>query len=686
MTKKLLLIVLIVFLPIVLFAVPGLEKAQSQYLYQAGNMFEIGKYADAIILYDTVLVMEKDSVQAIAGKGNCYMLMGKDKQAKEMYDKAKLIDPTFKEPNLERYFEIAKQRGRNIDKIREKYNRLFGKGAKTAGEAETALPVTETTSVKPAAVTKEEIKRAEETKEWWSKGGKAKMTSLGGIKHVYPDLSTAMDGASRGIEAGLLFRKDSHFFQLQPFIGKYNHTIKAPDGAEYKTEVFAADVNESFGEVGWPNKFFMNSIKPYYMNSFRKDSMTPPDGSLIPKSWYTNTGNMYGGMYLFGFKPIPLFGIAGRAGYRYVPYQQSDDGVATNVVSTELTWNASAGLYLPYLAVPTDELDITASVGSYSPSLTLEDIMNGNLRNLPESLLYSYNKKHTMSNPVDFSTLPTWLQDLITPLGVFDSIRNDVSTIIETTGYNVKGNLHYMTGNGQHEFFAFMEAPMNLEYKESTTDEINVLIFGGAQNVTRSATEKVRLGNGRKVKFETGIRNNFTFLTTGVRYGYDYDEIYTYKTSSIYDEGRLIAKKHTMITGLNFTPVDQLTVPVEFEYGYGTAENYKGGISLKSETTDFEVRGGIEVKPIPKAALRGGISYEFIRNDGSAYGNISSGQQGNPFLNCIGYYAGGGFDMPLFELNVGAAYKRLYPSPAMSGVNVDYEDFLYGFVDLNIYI
>ena len=42
--------------------------------------------------------------------------------------------------------------------------------------------------------------------------------------------------------------------------------------------------------------------------------------------------------------------------------------------------------------------------------------------------------------------------------------------------------------------------------------------------------------------------------------------------------------------------------------------------------------------------------------------------------------------MPFFELNAGAAYKKLYPSPALSGATVDYEDFLYGFIDLNIYI
>lgn len=677
MTKKLLLAASILLLPLMLFAVPGLEKAQAQYLYQAGNMFEIGKYSDAVILYDTVLVMDKDSVEAYAGKGNCYMLMGKDKQAKEMYDKAKLIDPTFKEPNLSRYFELAKQRGRNNDKIREKYYSLFGKGAKTASAEVPAAD--EKTGVKeetPSAA----AKRAEEPKEWWSKGGKAKMTSLGGIKHVYPDLSTAMDGASRGIEAGLLFRRDKHFFQLQPFIGKYNHTIKAPGGAEFKEETFAADINDSFGEVGWPNKFFMNSIRPYYMNSFTVDSTTNYPGD----SRYTNTGNMFGGMYLFGFKPIPLFGLAGRAGYKYVPYQQSTDGAASVVISTELSWNASAGLYLPYLFMPTDELDITASVGSYSPSLTLEDIMNRNMKGLPDSLLYSYNKKYTMSYQLDTSMLPAWLTSLLPE--VYDSVRRDVSTIVDTTGYNVKGNIHYMAGNGQHEFFAYVEAPVNLEYKANTTDEINVIIFGAATNVTRTSSEKVRLGNGRKFKFETGIRNNLLYVIPGLRYSYDYDETYTYMASMISEVGRLISKKHSIIAGAAITPVEQLAVPLEFEYGYRAAENLVSGVSYKSDTTEFKMRGGIEVKPVPVAAIRGGVSYEFIRNDGSAYGNISSGQQGNPFINCIGYYAGGGFDMPLFELNVGAAYKKLYPSPALSGATVDYEDFLYGFIDLNIYI
>ncbi len=684
MTKKLLLAACILLLPLMLFAVPGVEKAQAQYLYQAGNMFEIGKYSDAVILYDTVLIMDKDSVEAYAGKGNCYMLMGKDKLAKEMYDKAKLIDPAFKEPNLSRYFEIAKQRGRNNDKIKEKYYSLFGKGAKTASE--------ETPIVDDKAAAKEETpsvaaQRAEEPKEWWSKGGKAKMTSLGGIKHVYPDLSTAMDGASRGIEAGLLFRRDKHFFQLQPFVGKYNHTIKAPGGAEFKEETFAADINDSFGEVGWPNKFFMISIKPYYMNSFTVNSKNDYPGD----SRYTNTGNMFGGMYLFGFKPIPLFGIAGRAGYKYVPYQQSNDSEATVIISTELSWNASAGLYLPYLFMPTDELDITASVGSYSPTLNLEDIMNRNMKGLPDSLLYSYNKKYTKSKPLDTSMIDPSLISLLP--GVYDSVRNDVSTIVDTTGYNVKGNIHYMAGNGQHEFFAYVEAPVNLEYKANTTDEINVIIFGAAQNVTRTTSEKVRLGNGRKLKFETGIRNNLLYVIPGVRYSYDYDETYTYMASMISEVGRLISKKHSIIAGASVTPVEQLTVPLEFEYGYRAAENLVSGVSYKSDTTEFKMRGGIEVKPLPVAAIRGGISYEFIRNDGqftrfdgSYNNNTPSGQQGNPFINCIGYYAGGGFDMPFFELNAGGAYKRLYPSPALSGATVDYEDFLYGFIDLNIYI
>ena len=118
-----------------------------------------------------------------------------------------------------------------------------------------------------------------------------------------------------------------------------------------------------------------------------------------------------------------------KGGYKYVPYQQSNDSTASVIISTELSWNASAGLYLPYLLCPRTNL-ISLRLSEAQPTLNLEDIMNRNMKGLPDSLLYSYNK-NTQIKPLDTSMIDPSLISLLP--GVYDSVRNDVSTIVDTT-------------------------------------------------------------------------------------------------------------------------------------------------------------------------------------------------------------------------------------------------------------
>jgi hypothetical protein len=393
-----------------------------------------------------------------------------------------------------------------------------------------------------------------------------------------------------------------------------------------------------------------------------------------------------------GFKPIPLFGIAGHVGYEYIPYMMDVNtaGIDTHNsdVLTQFFWDVSSGIFLPYIATQSDELDITASIGSYNPVQDLSD--TGEFLGLPQTFVNNYSAKTTYSTPV--LVIDPSLQNILNVLGITPdpgTITHDISTLTDVTGYDIKGNLHYMIGNAQHEFYVFAEAPVDLEYKQNTTDEINANIAGISKNLQTSASDKITTGTERKFHLETGIRDNFKYVMPGIKYMYDYDEAYSNLTSTSTNfnfVGREITKTHTIITGMNIMPVDQITLPMEFEYSYRTSDLFSSGQGMggRLDTTGLTVRGGLELKPIPVAAIRGGLSYEFVKNDGSAIGT-SSGQPGNPYYNAVGYHLGGGFDMPLFELNVGGVYKKLYYSPAPS-VSTFYRDFLYGYVDLNIYI
>jgi len=645
-----------------------------QYVEQGTNLFNLGRYEEAIELYDMAIKMNPNAADAYMGKGNSYTMLNNNLQAQKMYEKAQLIDPTLKAPDLSWRKDIARLRGVNADKIRAKYYALIGKGIKAAEADAAADNVVE---AKSPEKTKEEIKQAQDERELWSRGGRARTTALGGIELVTPDLSTALDGASRGIEAGLLFRRDKHFFNFQPFVGKTGRVVKYTDGREELNENFAADINDSLFEIGWPNKSFMNSIRPFYTNSFMLRTTAGPD------SRESNTGNLFGGEYIAGFKPIPLFGIAGRIGYEYSPYQESDAVKTAGITTTRLKWNVSSGIFLPYLFNQTDELDITAGVGTYSPGLNLSDRNNGNLQGLPYSMKDGVARKYTITTPI--TTVPVWLDTIMTGLGInpltLDAIKKEDSVTIESTGYDVKGNIHYMIGNGLHEVAAFVGAPSMIEYKMNTTEEYKGSIAGAPVPITSSSTNKVVIGKERGFEVGAAVRSNIKYVVPAFKYGYKYTENYMYSAiPGIPITGRNTTRQHNMVTGINITPVEQFAMPLEYEYDYINYENAGTRVSIVRN----EVRGGIEVRPVPVIALRGGMSYSLSRADGTGY--VSSGQHGNPFINSLGYHLGGGFDMPMFELNAGGSYKKIYESPAPAGSGANNGYFFFGFVDLNVYI
>ncbi len=669
-----------VFCIYALFVIAGSLHALSkdpviQYVEQATIVFNLGRYEEAIELYDIAIKMNSNAADAYLGKGNCYAMMNNNLQAQKMYEKALLIDPTLKIPDLSWRKNIAKQRGVNADKIRAKYYALIGKGEKTE-ETDAVAETEPAAEAKVTEKTKQEIKQVQEERELWSRGGRARTTALGGIELVSPDISTALDGASRGIEAGLLFRREKHFFNFQPFVGKTGRVVKYPDGSEEFGENFAADINDSLFEIGWPNKNFMNSIRPLYTNSYMLRTTAGPD------SRESNTGNLFGGEYIAGFKPIPLFGIAGRIGYEYSPYQESDGTKTAGITTTGLKWNVSSGIFLPYIFNQTDELDITASFGTYSPRLNLSDLSNENLKNLPYSMKDGVSRKYTITTPI----LPSdpilgWLSGLGVDLSSLDAIKKEDSVTIESTGYDIKGNIHYMIGNGQHEIALFIGAPSLIEYKMNTTEEYKGSIAGAPVPITASSTNKVIIGKERGFEIGAAVRSNIKYVIPALKYGQKYTENYMYSSvPGVSITGKNITRQHNIVTGINIAPVEQFAMPLEYEYDYLSFEN----AGIRKSSVRNEVRGGIEVKPVSVIALRGGMSYSFTRFDGT--GMAPSGRQGNPFINSLGYHFGGGFDMPMFELNAGGSYKKIYESPSPAGSKITNGYFFYGFVDLNVYI
>ncbi len=706
--------------------------AENQYMEQANNIFSMGKYKQALKLYETAFKINADNIQAVIGQGNCHEMMGEPKASKVDYDLAKSMDPSFVKPDLSRYKAMDKERakGKSADDIRAKYYDLFPgmkKGVTTtpatgdrnmvnamaggppAGQAEASgstktsvsmeatgaatvltendvkkMTVTEKAKPDMDKLTNEEAQQFMDDRLYDFRGGHGKMEALGGMRHIIPDMTTSMDGGSFGLDTALLFRKKTHVFNLEPFYGLYtkNTTYNTPDPKitnNYRTQLISLE--DSVGELNFPSQYFFNRVKPFLSNSFmegRLDNMPVPPASIR----MANTGSFFGGEYTLGFKPISLMGFTIASGYEYSPYYQDISvGVThttTTITNMQFYWRAGVGVYLPYLFTKNDQLEAHINYGAYRPEALVADLRNNKLFGMPYSLINDYSKKITEhgATPYDFS------------------MRYEDSNNMEATGNNIKASVHYMYGNNLQEVFFFYEMPHNIKYKVSKTSDL--FVEGSAVPISSTVVVQEDAGTEKRWNGKTGFRSNFRYLTIGLRYEYDSRETYIsstytvdYQAPAIFDQlvpqgallkGREYEKNTRLTLGVNLTPVDLINLPFEYE----TNQYYinMGGSIMTSDSYVF--RGGLQLKPTPFFAIRGGISYEVFRYGGTGFGD--PGTDSNPTRNILGYHFGAGIDMPLFEFNAGGAIKTLTRSPLPAALSSETNTYMYGYVDFNIYI
>ncbi len=665
------LIILIIIMTFSIFSYARISSVEEQYIDLIKKTIEFGKYKDALELCDTIIKLNKESVDGYLWKGVAYELLDDMKMAEKMYNRAKELDPAVKIPDITKYRNLDEERKKNNEKIRSRYYELFGK--KEMGltqSAEPALPLAGegvTLSAGVQVKSKEKVEEKGEDREYWVRGGKAKTLSLGGIEFVYPCAATAMDGFGNNINAGLLFRKTKHFFSAQPYYTFYGDTIKYLTGEEKKFDTMIASFNDSPGEISWANPFFLNRIVPFFSNSYKVDSYIPASG--LPEK-NKNTGTLLGGLYTIGLKPIPILGFTGSFGYKYIPYfesiEQSGTGYNSEVKATEIMWSGGAGLIIPYLISNQDELDFVAEVSSYSPNLDYLNLKNNLWFNMPDSLIYSYNFQRTIKSKG--LTLYEGLPSVTT-------IEN--SELRETSGLNIKGNIHYMYGNGLHEFFVFCEAPFNISQKIQNKTEEKLVDF--PITITSTSSDKVEVIRGRKFSLKTGLRNNLYYVTPGIKYEFDYSELY-YNTTLTSKTGKELYKFHKITGGFNITPIQQITIPLELSYSLANMIDSIDNLYSAA----WNIKGGLEIKPVPFFAIRGGMGYEFIRKTGNTL--PSDGTENNPFLNTISYNCGAGFELLALELNAGYVFKEFYPTPEIPKITTafNYQTIIY--VDLNVYL
>ncbi len=669
--KKVCLIWALIFIFSV-FLNARVSSLEEQYIDLIKKIIEFGKYKDAIELCDTVIKINKGSVDAYLWKGVAYELLDDNKMAEKMYNRAKELEPTVKIPDLTKYKNLDKERKKNNEKIKARYYELFGKKPEMniSGETEPGLPfaqegVTTTTGVQ--VKTKEKIEEKGEDREYWVRGGKAKILSLGGIEFVYPCAATSMDGFGNNINAGLLFRKTKHLFSAQPYYTYYGDTVKYKTSAEKKFDTMMISFNDSPGEISWANPFFLNRIVPFFSNSYRIDSDTPSSG--LPEN-EKNSGTLVGGLYTIGLKPIPILGFTGSFGYKFIPYfevvEQSGTSFNSEVKATEIIWSGGAGFMIPYLISNQDEFDFVAEFSSYSPQLDYLNLKSNLWFDIPDSLIYSYNFQRIIKSK-GFT-----IYDGLPSLTTIEDIE-----LRETSGYSVKGNVHYMYGNGLHEFFIYCEAPFNLSQKIQIKREEKLADL--PVTITSTASDKIEIMKGRKFSLKTGLRNNLYYVTPGLKYEFDYSELY-YNTTLTSKTGKELYKFHKITGGFNITPIKQIAIPVELAYSLDNLIN--SGENLYSAT--WEIKGGIELIPIPFFSIRGGLGYEFVRNTGNAM--PSDGTENNPFLNTLSYHLGAGFELPALELNAGGVLKEFYPTPEIPGITTAFNYQMIIYVDLNVYL
>ncbi|MFP4465795.1 MAG: tetratricopeptide repeat protein [Candidatus Goldiibacteriota bacterium] len=716
------------------------------YVQQGKRIFEIGKYKDAIIHFDNAIEINKDSAEALLWKGNSLMMLDKKDEAMREYRRAQRIDPSLKiPPNLDPYYKREEMRERDASDIRSRYwDRRAGKYVRTEPAAEEPVETAKTAEKKepekqddtpepeatptPVKEEKKEVRTPlrqeakdkiitarELSREQWSKGGRAKMTSLGGLKLTIPDQTTALDGAARGIKSGFLFRKEEHFISFQPFWGKYGKVLKYFDEKEFFNETQILTLSDSVGDVSWPTEKFMNSVQAYYHNTYNKYtvySIPLPDG---PDVINNKTGNLFGGTYIAGYKPIPLLGAAASLGYLYAPYRQAvfNDGlmdVDNDILVTELSWDISVGMFLPYIITPQDKLDITASFGTYNPEKSYGDITFKSWFDMPYQLSRTSFIKVTDRETYEYGTENDPDVDAVVEAASnvnTEDLWLEQTYEYDTAGFNIKGNVHYMIGNGEHEAFCFIEAPVHVLTDANFKNEIYTRILGVPTALETLESGMKTVGKFKAFRVKSGARTNFQYVTAALGYDYEFSE-----TNIHYDDvtftaqydpipgnytglaGLVKTHTHSFLLGASVTPIKYISIPIEYEWTGTNAETEADYI----DRNVYEIRFGLDIKPSHRFSVRGGLSYQFTRFDGTGIAGtdpvtgisypdgISSGQHGNPFLNKMGYHAGIGFNMPEFEFNLGTAYNILYASPEYLNLKDGYSYYLQGYLDFNLYL
>ncbi len=664
--KKLIIILVLLFAVQGLFAVE--VSPEKQYIAQAEQVFAQGNYKYAIDLYNSALKINQQSAVSYLGIGACKEMQMDLKAAEIYYNKAKVLDPEAVVPNLEKIKALEKNsRGKNIDKIREKYHALFDKQKPEVADASLglALPGAVTpTAVESAPVAAEAAPAdSKNEKEWWHRGGAGKMLSLGGISFIYPDRTTALDGAGFGIDAGLLFRKQSHVFNISPKYGYTRDLIKSNDPLvpDIQYDSMFATINDSGGDISWPSDLFFNAFMPYYFNSYLEDHTSATEVNK-------NSGNLFGAKYTAGVKILPVFGIAGSVGFQYVPYtnirEDASGNTRTDMSAMALFWQGGVGLKLPGLFMANDGLDFTACWGTYHTAPNYFDLKSSYWLDLPYSLADT-----SIFNKVSKTPLIVLGENL----GNFESTET-----LSTVGYVYKGGVHYNVGNEQQEAFLFVEAPYAVEYKTQLTTGFKYTDEPIAVSETKS--EMLTIGTGRKFYMETGVRSNLKYVITGFKYAYDYSEKYMTAGSSILSGvvlGKQIDKNHIFTTGVNIVPLDFFSIPFEINYGLYSSENEA---ALKY-LADWNIRGGVEIKPLPIVALRGGLSYETLNYTYKRTAELTP----SPAV-IVGYHAGVGLDLPIVEINLGGAYKEKTETPIPAGQKSRSNYYMLWTADLNVYL
>jgi hypothetical protein len=482
---------------------------------------------------------------------------------------------------------------------------------------------------------------------------------------------------------------------LDPYAGYYyKDNVQAVNGYPDKMHSLLITENDSLGDVGMPNDYFMTDVKPVFQNSFMyKENQWNPFPELNER--LTNAGSDMGGQFILGIKPIQYFGMAGGAGYQYIPYNEvSIDQYGNTTMGqstyTKLEWRAGTGFCIPNAFTNMDQIDLTTSFGTYSPDPDYSDLKDNFLFRLPYSMFQGYTMDVTKSTyrPVTYSPF---------------ALTDEHEDIFQSEGYVIKTNLHYMYGNALHEFFVYFENPIALKYTYQSKITTKDTATGGLLLNSVSSTAQTDVGSANAFIFKTGVRDDFYYVGIGIRYEMENRNYYLnttipaqfmppliqneailpfvpdFRSFSPLGSMKQYDSNYKLITGINIKPVWAFDIPIEYEYD---AMNMSG--VFNTLILDKIIRAGLELKPIPFFAVRGGLSYETLSY--LAPGRGEPGSTGNPFICIAGYHFGLGFDLPIFEFNAGGAYKRVFLSPMSSSYSSSERYYVEGYLDINIYI